>query len=78
MLDNILKNWNFVRLLRLAMGVFLTVEAIKSGMWLLVAVGVVFVVMPLFNVGCCANGSCNVPTSRSNNNSDEVDYEEIK
>lgn len=78
MLDNILKNWNFVRLLRLAMGVFLIVEAVKSGMWILVAVGVVFIIMPLLNIGCCANGSCNVPSSRSKNNRDEVEYEEIK
>jgi hydrogenase maturation factor len=41
MIQNILKNWNFVRLLRLAMGIFLVVEAVKSGMWILVAVGAV-------------------------------------
>ena len=77
-MDNLFKNWNFVRLLRLAMGIFLVVEATQSGMWILVAVGMVFVVMPLFNIGCCAAGNCSVPTRNSKNNRDEVEYEEIK
>ena len=38
MIQNILKNWNLIRLLRLAIGIFLVVEAIKSGMWFLVAI----------------------------------------
>ncbi|SDG35653.1 hypothetical protein [Epilithonimonas hungarica] len=78
MIQNILKNWNFVRLLRLAMGIFLVVEAVKSGMWILVAVGAVFVAMPLLNIGCCTTGNCSVPISKSKNTNDEVEYEEIK
>lgn len=78
MMQNIFKNWNFVRILRLAMGIFLVVEAVKSGMWLLVFVGAVFVAMPLLNIGCCATGNCSVPTRNSKNNKDEVEYEEIK
>lgn len=77
-MDNLYKNWNFVRLLRLAMGIFLVVEAVQSRMWMLVAVGAVFVVMPLLNVGCCAAGNCSVPSRDSKNSSDEVHYEEIK
>ena len=37
-MQNIFKNWNFVRILRLATGIFLVVEAVKSGMWFLVLV----------------------------------------
>ncbi|MET3537199.1 hypothetical protein [Chryseobacterium limigenitum] len=78
MVQNIFKNWNFVRLLRLAMGIFLVVEAVKSGMWILVAVGAVFVAMPLLNIGCCSAGNCSVPIRHSKNINDEVEYEEIK
>lgn len=78
MIQNIFKNWNFVRILRLAMGIFLVVEAVKSGMLFLVLVGAVFVAMPLLNIGCCATGNCSVPTRNSKNNRDEVEYEEIK
>lgn len=78
MVQNMFKNWNFVRLLRLAMGIFLVVEAVKSGMWFLVAVGAVFVAMPLLNIGCCTTGNCYVPTRNSKNVNDEVESEEIK
>ena len=78
MLNNIIKNWNFIRLLRLAMGILLLVEAVKSGMWFLVAVGAVFVAMPLLNMGCCASGNCSVPPRSSKSTNDEVEYEEIK
>ena len=78
MLNTILKNWNFVRLLRLAIGVFLFVEALISQKWFLVAVGAIFVLMPLLNIGCCATGDCAVPRNNPKNSSDEVEYEEIK
>ncbi|MGE4513861.1 MAG: hypothetical protein AB7E26_08645 [Chryseobacterium sp.] len=78
MIQNIVKNWSFARLLRLAMGVFLVVEAVKSGMWLLVVVGAVFVAMPLFNLGCYASGNCSIPNKNSVQTNDEVEYEEIK
>lgn len=78
MIQNIIKNWSFVRLLRLVMGIVLVVEAVKSGMWFLVAVGAVFVAMPLLNIGCCATGNCSVSTRHSNNTNDDTEYEEIK
>lgn len=78
MIQNIFKNWNFIRLLRLAMGIFLVVEAVKSGMWFLVAVGAVFVAMPLLNIGCCVNGNCSVLARNLKSTTDEVEYEEIK
>lgn len=78
MLNTILKNWNFIRLLRLAIGVFLFVEALISQKWFLVAVGAIFVLMPLLNIGCCATGDCAVPQNNPKNSSDEVEYEEIK
>lgn len=78
MLNTILKNWNFVRLLRLAIGIFLLVEASLSQNWFLVAVAALFVLMPLLNFGCCATGNCSVPQNNPKKSSDEVEYEEIK
>jgi hypothetical protein len=78
MLENKFRSWNFLRILRLAMGTFLVIEAAKSGMWLLVFVGVVFVAMPLLNIGCCATGNCSIPKQNSEKAVDEVEYEELK
>lgn len=78
MFHNLFKNWNFVRLLRLAMGIFLTIEAVRSGMWFLIITGVIFTVMPLLNIGCCSGGSCSVSTKNHKQINDEIEYEEIK
>jgi len=78
MIQNIYKNWNFFRVFRLAIGVLLMVEALKSANWFLVLVGAVFVLMPLLDIGCCATGNCPVPTGNSKATIDEVEYEEIK
>lgn len=78
MFQNIFKNWNFVRILRLAMGIFITVEVVKSGMWFLIITGVLFTVMPLLNIGCCSGGSCSVSTKNHKQINDEIEYEEIK
>ncbi|WP_144282085.1 hypothetical protein [Chryseobacterium echinoideorum] len=78
MMRNLFKNWNFVRLLRLAMGIFLVVEAVKSEIWFLIAVGAVFVAMSVLNIGCCAAGNCSVTTRSSEKTNDEIEYEEIK
>lgn len=78
MFKNIVKSWNFIRVIRLAMGIFLVVEAVKSGMWFLVFVGVIFVAMPLFDIGCCAAGNCSVPKRDFGKTVDEVEYEELK
>jgi len=77
-MNNLFKKWNFVRMLRLAMGIFLMVEAIQSGMWLLAAIGAIFASMPLLNIGCCSTGNCSIPTRDSKSSNDEVHYEEIK
>lgn len=77
-MDNLFKNWNFARLLRLLMGIFLVVEALKSGMWFLVVIGAVFVAMPLLNIGCCNTGKCSVVKPSSKKTNDEIEYEEIK
>ena len=78
MLENKFRSWNFLRILRLVMGIFLVIEAVKSGMWFLVFVGVVFVAMPLLNIGCCATGNCSIPKQNSEKAVDEVEYEELK
>lgn len=77
MIQNIMKNWNLMRILRLAMGILLVVEAARSGMWLLVAVGAIFVAMPVLNIGCCASGNCAVQPKKFRAD-EETEYQELK
>lgn len=76
---NILQNWNLARVVRLALGIFMMVEGIQSETWMFVGLGVLFSIMPLLNIGCCASGNCSVhEKKKSNKNVEEVIYEEIK
>lgn len=80
MQNSLLKNWNIARLLRLVQGIIILVESIKSGMWMMIVLGSVFILMPLLNIGCCANGNCSVPQKKNSkpNENNEITYEEVK
>lgn len=79
MIQNITKNWNIFRILRLALGLFLMTEAIRTGNWFMTVFAVAMIIMPLLNIGCCAGGNCAVPENKSSDiNSEEVEFEEVK
>lgn len=78
-MNTILTGWNLMRALRLAIGVIIAVQGIQASEWMLVVMGGVFALMPLFNVGCCATGNCAMPERPARRNEPEqIDYEEIK
>ena len=73
-----LKTWNFMRVLRLALGIFIIVQCIMAKEWLLAGLGVLFSLMPLMNIGCCGASGCNTPVSKSDKKAEDITYEEIK
>ncbi|MGB7527664.1 hypothetical protein [Sphingobacterium cellulitidis] len=56
-----LSQWSVMRILRLVMGIVIIIQGVKSEMWLIAGLGVLFTILPLLNMGCSANGSCQVP-----------------
>ncbi len=77
MFKNLLQNWNFMRIIRLVIGGYALVEAIRSQDTLMGLLGFVLVGMAILNVGCGAQG-CGVPIQKSNQSEPEVlSYEEI-
>ncbi|WP_143756230.1 hypothetical protein [Chryseobacterium sp. VAUSW3] len=77
MIQNITKNWNIFRILRLALGLFLMTEAIRTGVWFMTIFAAA--IMALLNIGCCAGGNCSVPDRKSSgSDTDEVQFEEVK
>lgn len=58
-MNGILRNWNFMRMLRLILGILVLIQGISSGDWLFITMGGLFALMPLLNAGCCG-GSCQV------------------
>ena len=78
-MQNITKNWNIFRILRLALGLFLMTEAIRTGVWFMTIFAAAMIIMPLLNIGCCAGGNCAVPDNKSpGSDVDEVQFEEVK
>ena len=60
MINNILYNWNLSRFIKLALGVFMFIDGIRTESWILVGLSLVFLLMPLLNIGCCSTGNCAV------------------
>jgi hypothetical protein len=73
------QNWRFIRLLRLLLGLAALVQAIVLRDVLLSALGIVLLLMAVFNMGCFNGISCAVNTSgRTNKNTvEDVEYEKV-
>lgn len=67
-----------MRVLRLALGIFIIVQGVQAKEWLFVALGGLFSLMPLLNIGCCGVSGCNTPVSKSDKKAEDITYEEIK
>lgn len=77
-MKNYLRNWDFMRVLRLAIGIFIIVQSVITKDWLFVGAGVLFSLMPIMNIGCCGASGCNTLVRKSNEKNEEVSYEEIR
>jgi len=75
---NYLKNWDWIRVVRLLIGIFILAEGVRAGIWMFVIMGGLFSLMPLLNIGCSADGSCRVPVRRRSSGKEEVTFEEVK
>ena len=74
-----LKTWNFMRWLRLAIGIFIMVQGMVTRDWLFTGAGVLFLLMPLLNIGCCGTSpSCKTERLQSNKETEEPSFEEVK
>mgnify|MGYP000898969766 CR=1 FL=1 len=76
-MKNYLSNWDLMRVLRLAIGIFIIVQSVVSKDWLFVGAGVLLSLMPIMNIGCCGASGCNTPVRKSNGKIEEVSYEEV-
>jgi len=80
-MTTIMQNWNFMRLLRLGMGLWLIYSAFVDHQPLLGLLGGLFALQSVLNVGCCGSSGCATPAIRQRNihsTSDTIHYEEVK
>ena len=77
--QTLLTNWNFMRFLRLGIGIYIAVQAIETQSVFSGIVAVFFIYQAVTNTGCCGTNGCAVPIKKSNpDKKEDVDFEEIK
>ncbi|MDM1046965.1 hypothetical protein [Sphingobacterium hotanense] len=62
---NYLRSWNVIRLLRLAMGVVITIQGVMASHWLIAGLGALFTLLPILNINTCSSGACEVPRRKT-------------
>ena len=77
-MKNYLKNWNFMRFLRLAMGIYIIFIGLQESNFWFVALGGMFSLMPLLNTGCCGVSSCSVPPANRIKKIEDITFTEVK
>lgn len=78
---NYFRNWNFMRAIRLILGLVILAQGIDASDYLIGALGGLFAAFAIFNVGCSANVGCSTfpnPKISSKKLTNEVEFEEVK
>lgn len=77
-----IKKWNFMRVLRLVLGVIIVIQGMQHGEWLFVVLGAMFSILALLNMSTCGVNNACAPRSKKFNaedySQDAIEYEEIK
>lgn len=62
MKNRILYNWNWIRIIRLAIGSYGLTQGIMRSENLMIGLGAFFLIQAIFNFGCssCSSGNCKV------------------
>lgn len=82
MRERILHNWTAVRFFYLVLGLFLAISSGMNNEWLGLIFGIYLAAMGLFSFGCAA-GNCysaqqNSKSTFTSNETDSVEYEELR
>lgn len=78
-LQSLLTGWNFMRFLRLGVGIFIGVQAIQYHDVLSGLIASVFLLQAATNTGCCGASGCATNNNyNTKNNIQEVEFEEVK
>ncbi|HLF53260.1 hypothetical protein [Flavobacterium sp.] len=71
MIKNIYTNWNYIRVIRLVLGVIVMIQAVYTKTYLFLIPGILFTGMALFNTSCCGSNGCAIPKSENKKQQEE-------
>jgi hypothetical protein len=79
MLSRFWIGWNFMRIVRLSIGIAIGVQAIETREPISAIFSAYFLFQAVTNTGCCSTAQCGLPVRREMlHKVDDVQYEEIK
>ncbi|HNU49250.1 MAG TPA: hypothetical protein PKM40_10465 [Bacteroidia bacterium] len=64
-MNKVFSGWNWMRIIRLALGIFIVIQGVQDKSWIIVILGILFTVMAVFNAGCCYARSCSMPADNA-------------
>lgn len=75
--------WDLMRWIRMGLGVMIMLDAIKRSDWFMGILALILISQALLNVGCCGVGGCAPSPFSSNkpktqNETEDITYKEIK
>ncbi|PQJ12007.1 hypothetical protein CJD36_009465 [Flavipsychrobacter stenotrophus] len=80
--ESLLTNWSLIRIVRLAIGIWMVGMGIQSKDWAVGLFGGFFLYQAVTNTGCCGSGACYTPPRGRKFNREEptkeIEYEEVK
>lgn len=62
--ETFFNNWSFMRWLRLALGIYIAVQAVETLSLLLGVVAVFFMFQAITNTACCGKKGCALPVKK--------------
>ena len=76
-MKQMMSNWNFMRWMRLGLGIAITAQSIYVQETAMIAIGILFAGMAVFNIGCCGVGRCAIPVRKNSGSIKDIGYEEV-
>ena len=80
--ESLLTNWSLIRIVRLALGIWMIGWSIQAKDWAMGLFGGFFLYQAVTNTGCCGSGACYTPPrgrrTTTAEATKEIEYEEVK
>jgi len=77
--QTLLSNWNFMRVFRLGVGIFIAIQAIKTQDLFSGLIAAFFLFQAATNTGCCGSQGCSTTPLKNNSNKiEDIEFEEIR
>lgn len=75
--NRVLARWDFMRILRMAIAIFIVIQGIATHDWTFSVLGSLLAFMPLLNIGCCCASACQLPADSNAKTTKDISYEEV-